>query len=141
MQTSILKLAVSMHSLTPRVQLHFQLANETFKSDECKESSTFLSLSTGILCDIESLNKITIDKNFNANNNEDDSENSLDDFSFDHIYPGSENNSYPIILYSDIGSTEFKKFHSILKEKAINGDIKYILRHYVKVRLFEFFEN
>ena len=55
---------------------------------------------------------------------------SLNLYDFDHIYPQqSDNPNLPIIIvYADILSKTFKEQHSILKELAINGQIKYILR-------------
>lgn len=53
-------------------------------------------------------------------------------YSFDHIYPGSENNSVTTALYSEIGTEDFKKFHEFLKKEAMNGKVKYVLRHFVK---------
>jgi len=60
-------------------------------------------------------------------------------FNVDHHYPGSENRSLTAILYAEIGSSEFKAFHSVLKEYAIEGKIDYILRHNVQVSYFEIF--
>lgn len=58
-------------------------------------------------------------------------------FNVDHHYPGSENRSLVAILYGEIGSPNFKAFHSVLKEHAIEGKIDYILRHNVEVSFIE----
>lgn len=54
----------------------------------------------------------------------------------DHEYSGSlyENTTIPIvILYAELGTPEFNDFHSTLKNRANEGSIRYLIRHYVKV--------
>ena len=38
-----------------------------------------------------------------------------------------------IILYAEMGTRSFGKFHTVLSEKAQNGEILYVLRHYIQV--------
>lgn len=38
-----------------------------------------------------------------------------------------------VILYAEIGTKDFVKFHKILSEKAQKEEIVYVLRHYVQV--------
>ena len=52
---------------------------------------------------------------------------------FDHVYPGSENNSQTVILYGLIGTDSFLDAHKKMVELSANGSVKYILRHYTKV--------
>nr|XP_025036685.1 UDP-glucose:glycoprotein glucosyltransferase 1 isoform X2 [Pelodiscus sinensis] len=52
-------------------------------------------------------------------------------FKGDHRYPLSNPESPVVILYAEIGTEEFSKFHSLLVSKASAGEITYILRHYV----------
>lgn len=54
-------------------------------------------------------------------------------FEFDHHYPKSENNSVAVVLYGKIGSQSFWSFHQQLEQLAENGNIHYILRHYLQV--------
>lgn len=56
----------------------------------------------------------------------------------DTHYPGSENRSLSAILYGEIGTTEFAKFHKILKHHAQIGDIDYLIRHVVKVNFVNY---
>uniref|UniRef100_A0A452IP06 UDP-glucose glycoprotein glucosyltransferase 1 n=1 Tax=Gopherus agassizii TaxID=38772 RepID=A0A452IP06_9SAUR len=52
-------------------------------------------------------------------------------FKGDHRFPLSNPESPVVILYAEIGTEEFSKFHNLLVSKASAGDITYILRHYV----------
>ena len=54
-------------------------------------------------------------------------------FDFDHHYPKSENNSVAVVLYGRIGSLSFQRFHEQLEYLANNGEVHYILRHYLQV--------
>lgn len=40
-----------------------------------------------------------------------------------------------IILYAEMGTRAFGKFHRVLSEKAQNGEILYVLRHYIQVHV------
>lgn len=55
-------------------------------------------------------------------------------FNVDKHYPGSENKSIVAILYGELGTPEFASFHKILKNFAIDSQIDYVVRHYVKER-------
>eukprot|EP01041_Mallomonas_annulata_P000324 gene324-586_t len=55
-----------------------------------------------------------------------------EDFSWDHIYPASENALTPqveVILYGSLGSSSFCSFHSQLTDASQQGMLKYIFRH------------
>ena len=54
-------------------------------------------------------------------------------YKIDTHYPGSENKSVIVVLYGELGTPEFSKFHTLLKEEAQRGTINYLVRHYVKV--------
>lgn len=130
-QIPLLKLALSMHTMSPRVQAHFQIANEILEHGDCN-TNTFVTIGTRVACSLDELEKglkkIVANK---ASGDEDDE----DVHSFDHIYPGSENNTVTTILYSDIGSKEFETFHEYLAKQADDGAIKYIIRHFIRVSL------
>lgn len=57
----------------------------------------------------------------------------LDLYNVDTHYPGSENRSLVVVLYGELGTTEFCNFHNILKKEAQENVIDYIIRHFVKV--------
>ena len=56
-------------------------------------------------------------------------------YKVDHHYPGSSNNPVAVILYGDVSNwdTYVHSFHKVLKKLAKEGEINYILRHYIKV--------
>ncbi|XP_043650860.1 UDP-glucose:glycoprotein glucosyltransferase [Drosophila teissieri] len=122
-QLPLLKLVVSMHSLTPRIQTHFQLAEELRSSGSC-QSYTFAQVGSELACSFNELQKkLELPR----------AKESLDapvvTYSFDHIFPGSENNTRTVILYGDLGSSQFRIYHKLLEKEANAGRIRYILRH------------
>lgn len=54
-------------------------------------------------------------------------------FKGDHKYPVSNPESPVIIMYAEIGSSAFSKYHKLLVSKTNAGEITYILRHYIAV--------
>lgn len=54
-------------------------------------------------------------------------------FKGDHKFPTLKEDGPVVILYAEIGTKDFVKFHKILSEKAQKEEIVYILRHYVQV--------
>lgn len=56
-------------------------------------------------------------------------------FNFDQIFPGSDSNPVPVILYNEIGSESSRQFHELLQGKATAGSVKLINRHYVRSQL------
>lgn len=126
-QLSLLKLVLSMHTMSPRVQAHFQVAREILEQGDCK-TDTFITIGTRVACNLDELKKgVEQAKKANKEEQKDDI------YSFDHIYPGSENNTITAILYSEIGSKDFKMFHEYLSKQAEIGLVKYISRHFVRV--------
>ncbi|XP_039487876.2 UDP-glucose:glycoprotein glucosyltransferase [Drosophila santomea] len=122
-QLPLLKLVVSMHSLTPRIQTHFQLAEELRGSGSC-QSYTFAQVGSELACSFNELQKkLELPR----------AKESLDapvvTYSFDHIFPGSENNTRTVVLYGDLGSSQFRIYHKLLEKEANAGRIRYILRH------------
>lgn len=57
-------------------------------------------------------------------------------YKVDTHFPGSQNRSLVVVLYGELGTPEFSLFHQILKQKAQDGLIDYVIRHYVKVGRF-----
>lgn len=52
----------------------------------------------------------------------------------DHTYPGANKTDVPVvILYAEIGTKKFSSFHKVLSEKAGEGTLVYVLRHFVAV--------
>lgn len=128
-QLSLLKLVLSMHTMSPRVQAHFQVAREVLEQGDCK-TDTFITVGSRVACNLDELKK-GLEKVKNSKGDQDDE----DIYSFDHIYPGSENNTITVILYGEIGSKDFKQLHEYLSNEADTGFVKYVSRHYVRVSL------
>lgn len=126
-QVPLLKLALSMHTMSPRVQAHFQIANEILEHGDCN-TNTFVTVGSRVACSMDELQK-GLRKMAAKKLAADDEE----VHSFDHIWPGSENNTVTAILYSDMGAKEFKTFHEYLVQQADGGAIKYVARHFVRV--------
>uniref|UniRef100_A0A4W5MJ54 UDP-glucose glycoprotein glucosyltransferase 1 n=1 Tax=Hucho hucho TaxID=62062 RepID=A0A4W5MJ54_9TELE len=49
----------------------------------------------------------------------------------DHRFPGSNPDTPVVILYAEIGSSEFTMFHQLMLSKANKGLATYVLRHYL----------
>uniref|UniRef100_A0A8C8IYC8 UDP-glucose ceramide glucosyltransferase-like 1 n=1 Tax=Oncorhynchus tshawytscha TaxID=74940 RepID=A0A8C8IYC8_ONCTS len=52
-------------------------------------------------------------------------------FKSDHRFPGSNPDTPVIILYAEIGSSEFTMFHQLMLSKVNKGLATYVLRHYL----------
>lgn len=139
-QLSLLKLSLSMHSLSPRVQAHFQIARDVVKHGDCGTDS-FVTINHRVACNLDEVKKgveLTLKEINNKKKASDESEIDEEEeeiYSFDHVFPGSENNTVTAILYSDIGSKDFVALHNSLKQQAEKGKIKYVVRHYLRVSL------
>lgn len=136
-QLSLLKLSLSMHSLSPRVQAHFQIAQEVVRHGDCQTTS-FVTIGNRVACNIselkKGLKKVAAEMaNAEAEAEEKQEEGDEEVYSFDHIYPGSENNTITTVLYGELGSEEFAELHVYLAKKAQKGRVKYIARHYIRV--------
>ncbi|KAM7357519.1 UDP-glucose-glycoprotein glucosyltransferase [Cochliomyia hominivorax] len=129
LQMPLMKLIVSMHSLTPRIQTHFQIASEVLSQGACPATaSTFAQVGSELACSLEELRqklKLPQQSTLDAK---------VDSYSFDHIYPGSENNTRTVVLYGDIGCKTFAQYHYVLTDKALAGKIRYITRHYLPAK-------
>lgn len=139
---SLLKLSLSMHSLSPRVQAHFQIAHEVVRHGDCQTTS-FVTIGNRVACNINELKKglkkaLKEDTPKSATST-DDGETAADDeeevYSFDHIYPGSENNTLTTVLYGELGSKDYAELHTYLAKKAEKGRVKFISRHYIRVSI------
>lgn len=121
-QMKLLKLSLSLRSLTPRIQSHLMIADDILERGDCGESFTsFVISNQEIICSIEELKKKSGSPSTNS-----------DLYSFDHIYPGTESNSHVVILYGEVGSKSFNEFHKYLKTEVEKGVVKYVVRHFVR---------
>lgn len=120
MQISILKFALSLHIYSPKIEMYHQVAFDRELPVEC---STVADVQGQLTCSIEEMENL-IKRPFGDK---------PEMFNIDHHYPGSQNNSVGVVLYGELGTHEFRKFHTALKEFASSGQVDYVLRHYVKV--------
>ena len=54
-------------------------------------------------------------------------------FKFDHVYPSGKASPVTVILYAQLGTAGFKKFHNKLVELSSTGKLSYVYRHYIMV--------
>lgn len=123
-QLGILKLSLSMRSLTPLIQAHIKIAAK-MKPYDCNENS-FVQIGNVIVCDIENLGLFISTHQNDAGY--------VELYEFDHVYPGSQNNSIAAVLYGQLGTKQFNLYHEKLKMLADRGTIKYIVRNYVDIK-------
>ncbi|XP_069668834.1 UDP-glucose:glycoprotein glucosyltransferase isoform X2 [Periplaneta americana] len=124
-QISVLKLALSLHIYSPKVEMYSQMAIE--RGVAALGCPIAADVGGKLTCCVEELKKFitqTQGTDFSR----------VETFGLDHHYPGSQNNSITVVLYGELGTPEFAEFHHILKTYAVKGDIDYVLRHYVKER-------
>lgn len=140
-QLSLLKLSLSMHSLSPRVQAHFQIAQEVVRHGDCQTTS-FVTIGNRVACNVSELKKglkkaAAEVENAQTEPEADEKQEEGDEevYSFDHIYPGSENNTITTVLYGELGSKDYAELHLYLAKKAEKGRVKYIARHYIRVSI------
>uniref|UniRef100_A0A182QRW2 UDP-glucose:glycoprotein glucosyltransferase n=1 Tax=Anopheles farauti TaxID=69004 RepID=A0A182QRW2_9DIPT len=122
-QIGLLKLALSLHSFSPKVQAHLQVATEVLAKGDC-ETPIFASVRGKVACSVTDLVSVL------RAGGKDSS--TVETFAIDHIYPGSENNSLTVVLYGEIGTQEFKEFHDAIRLETDRGTVRYVLRHYVR---------
>ncbi|XP_030573163.1 UDP-glucose:glycoprotein glucosyltransferase [Drosophila novamexicana] len=127
-QLPLLKLVVSMHSLTPRIQTHFQLADELRAAGAC-QGAIYAQVGTELACTYAELEqKLKLPHAASSLDAE------VGSYSFDHVYPGSENNTRTVVLYGDLGSAAFRPYHKLLEKAANAGKVRYLLRHQLAER-------
>uniref|UniRef100_A0A8D8LP14 UDP-glucose:glycoprotein glucosyltransferase n=1 Tax=Cacopsylla melanoneura TaxID=428564 RepID=A0A8D8LP14_9HEMI len=124
-QLNLLKLSLSMHYNSPRVEMYHQIALD--RGVKCPVAVDF---GDKLVCHLDSL-----DETVNAYLQKDvSSRPQLDTFRLDHQFPGCRNDSLTVVLYGELGTPEFKQYHDKLKEYAVKKEINYIVRHFVKER-------
>lgn len=127
-QVKLLKLSLSLRSLTPRIQSNFMIADDILKHGDCDDGAkAFVIIGGELVCNVKELRQ-----SLKKPNTEESSNSEL--YSFDHIHPGTENNLLITTLYGEAGSKEFNTFHLVLKEEIKKGSIKYVTRHFSRHR-------
>ncbi|XP_018571194.1 UDP-glucose:glycoprotein glucosyltransferase [Anoplophora glabripennis] len=118
-QLGLLKLGLSMHIYSPKVQMYEQIAHER----NLPSCPTVADVKGILTCDIAELKRLI--------KNPSGIERTLDLYRVDHHYPGSANRSLAVALYGELGTESFAKFHALLKEEAVAGNIDYVVRYSV----------
>uniref|UniRef100_A0A7M4FWC6 UDP-glucose ceramide glucosyltransferase-like 1 n=1 Tax=Crocodylus porosus TaxID=8502 RepID=A0A7M4FWC6_CROPO len=119
LQKNLLKFSLSLRSYSATVQAFQQIAADEPPPEGC---SSFFAVHGEKTCEFNSLENLlqTASKRPKP-------------FLFkgDHKYLVSNYESPTVILYAEIGSEEFSRFHNWLVSKTKAGEITYVLRHYV----------
>ncbi|XP_014904360.1 UDP-glucose:glycoprotein glucosyltransferase 1 isoform X1 [Poecilia latipinna] len=118
-QLNMLKFALSLRAYSATVHSFQQIASTEHPPSDC---SAFISVHGEKSCDPESL--ATLLKTATERQKP-----YL--FKGDHRYPGSNPDTPVIILYAELGTKDFQKFHQVLTSKVNEGSAAYVLRHYV----------
>lgn len=100
-----------------------QIAAERQLPDACL---TVAEISNKLICDVDELTQII--------KTHPDEPSRMDLFNVDVHFPGSENKTLAVVLYGELGTADFARFHSVLRDFAQVGRIDYVVRHYVKSR-------
>uniref|UniRef100_A0A8C7Y8Z4 UDP-glucose ceramide glucosyltransferase-like 1 n=1 Tax=Oryzias sinensis TaxID=183150 RepID=A0A8C7Y8Z4_9TELE len=122
LQAHLLRFALALRSYSPAIHSSQQIASDEPPPEGC---SAFVSIHGQQSCstkDIKKLLKHLLDvcrsKPYLYKN--------------DHTYPGVNKSDLPVvILYAEIGTKKFSSFHKVLTEKAEEGKLVYVLRHFL----------
>ncbi|XP_015216779.2 UDP-glucose:glycoprotein glucosyltransferase 1 isoform X1 [Lepisosteus oculatus] len=119
LQLNMLKFALSLRAYSATVHSFQQIAANETPPPGCK---AFFSVHGEKSCNPESLSDML----------ETASERPKPYlFKGDHKFPVSNPDVPVVILYAEMGSKEFPKFHQLLVSKANRGQISYVLRHFL----------
>ncbi|XP_044750165.1 UDP-glucose:glycoprotein glucosyltransferase [Coccinella septempunctata] len=120
-ELEVLKLGLSLHIYSPKIQMFNQIASER----NLPVCSIVVDINGHLICSLEELKSYFKKSPLQVKDKP-------EIFNVDTHFPGSQNRSNIAILYGELGSSEFAQFHSILSKKAEEGFIDYIIRHLVK---------
>ncbi|XP_070694105.1 UDP-glucose:glycoprotein glucosyltransferase 2 isoform X3 [Pempheris klunzingeri] len=120
LQVNLLKFALSLRSYSPAVHASQQIASDEPPPEACP---AFVSVHGQHSCSAKDIKKLLKaaggrPKPYLYKN--------------DHTYPGANKTDVPVvILYAEIGTKKFASFHKVLSDKAEEGTLTYVLRHFV----------
>lgn len=120
LQLNLLKFALSLRSYSPAVHAAQQIASDEPPPEACP---AFVSIHGQHSCSTKDIKKLLKaaagrSKPYLYKN--------------EHTYPGANKTDVPVvILYAEIGTKKFTSFHKVLSEKAEQGAVTYVLRHFV----------
>lgn len=119
MLQNFLKMFLSLRAYSPTVEMFQQMALDV---DPPKGCDAFVHVHGEKTCDPEQLTQVM--KNAAGKDGP-----LL--FKFDHIYPSSKAGTPTVIVYAQLGTAGFKKFHDKLVTLANAGTVQYVYRHYI----------
>ncbi|XP_066475545.1 UDP-glucose:glycoprotein glucosyltransferase 1 isoform X2 [Tiliqua scincoides] len=119
LQQNLLKFALSLRSYSATIQAFQQIAADEPPPTGC---NAFFVVHGKTTCQLDELGTLLQSASERPK-----------PFMFkgDHKYPVSNLESPVVIMYAEIGSEEFSRFHKQLVSKVNAGEITYVLRHYV----------
>ncbi|XP_031416124.1 UDP-glucose:glycoprotein glucosyltransferase 1 isoform X2 [Clupea harengus] len=118
-QLNMLKFALSLRAYSSTVHSFQQIATNEPPPPGC---TAFFSVHGAKSCNTEHL-KDLLDSAFER------SKPYL--FKGDHKFPSTNPEAPVVILYAEMGTSEFSRFHQLMLSQANNGVIVYVLRHFV----------
>ncbi|XP_060561389.1 UDP-glucose:glycoprotein glucosyltransferase 1-like, partial [Ruditapes philippinarum] len=120
MLQNFLKMFLSLRSYSPTVEMYQQMATDSGPPEGC---DAFVYVHGQKSCDPNKIESLV-----NSVGNRDGP--AL--FKFDHVFPSGKASPVTVILYAQLGTAGFKKFHGKLVELSDLGKLSYIYRHYIK---------
>ncbi|XP_045201595.2 UDP-glucose:glycoprotein glucosyltransferase 1-like isoform X2 [Mercenaria mercenaria] len=120
MLQNFLKMYLSLRAYSPMVEMFQQMAIDAGPPDGC---DAFVYIHGEKSCDLEKISGLVDGAA---------SRSGPALFKFDHVYPSGKDSPVTVILYAQLGTAGFKKFHNKLVEMSSAGKISYIYRHYIQ---------
>ncbi|XP_067890497.1 UDP-glucose:glycoprotein glucosyltransferase 1 [Heterodontus francisci] len=120
LKLGLLKFALSLRAYSPTIQMFQQIAADEPPPKGC---SSFLAVHGEHTCSTGEIKKLLKRAAHRPKPYL---------FKRDHTFPTKNAKAPVVILYAEIGTKAFSKFHKILSEKAGKGEVIYVLRHYVQ---------
>ncbi|XP_015482881.1 UDP-glucose:glycoprotein glucosyltransferase 2 isoform X1 [Parus major] len=120
LQINLLKFALSIRAYSPTVQMFQQIAADEPPPEGC---SAFVAIHGKHTCKTKRIKKLLEKATKRPRPYL---------FKGDHKFPALKEDGPVVILYAEIGTKGFVKFHKILSEMAKKEEIVYVLRHYVQ---------
>uniref|UniRef100_A0A8C1Z1R5 UDP-glucose ceramide glucosyltransferase-like 1 n=1 Tax=Cyprinus carpio TaxID=7962 RepID=A0A8C1Z1R5_CYPCA len=124
LQVNLLKLSLSLRAYSPAVHAFQQIASDEPPPDGC---TAFVVVHGQNACSTKDMKKLLKTAAGRPRPYL---------YKSDHQYPGVNGTDLPVaVLYAEIGTKEFNTFHKVLSERAQEGKLVYVLRHFVSVSI------
>uniref|UniRef100_A0A672RF37 UDP-glucose glycoprotein glucosyltransferase 2 n=1 Tax=Sinocyclocheilus grahami TaxID=75366 RepID=A0A672RF37_SINGR len=124
LQVNLLKLSLSLRAYSPAVHAFQQIASDEPPPDGC---TAFVVVHSQNACSTKDMKKLLKTAAGRPRPYL---------YKSDHQYPGVNGTDLPVaVLYAEIGTKEFNTFHKVLSERAQEGKLVYVLRHFVFVSI------